>query len=141
MARRKFSETEREFIAKQANYRCSYCRSPQAIGIPMVVDHIVPLNSGGNSEFDNLCLACYRCNEFKGAKTEAIDPLTQAKAPLFNPKQQQWLEHFAWSRDYRSIVGLTVSGRATIEQLKLNSKRLTTARQIWRLVGLHPPLE
>ena len=54
--------------------RCAYCRSPMLVGIPMVVDHIMPLVAGGSSALDNLCLACYRCNEFKGSRTEAANP-------------------------------------------------------------------
>jgi hypothetical protein len=30
--------------------------------------------------------ACYHCNEFKGAKIEALDPETQQVVPLFNPR-------------------------------------------------------
>jgi 5-methylcytosine-specific restriction endonuclease McrA len=48
--------------------RCAYCRSPTVIGIPMVVEHIVPIVAGGITAVDNLCLSCYRCNEFKGAR-------------------------------------------------------------------------
>ena len=44
------------------------------VGIPMVVDHIIPLVAGCSSTLENLCLACYRCNEFKGSRTEAPDP-------------------------------------------------------------------
>jgi 5-methylcytosine-specific restriction endonuclease McrA len=42
------------------------------VGIPMVVDHIVPLAAGGSSTSENLCLACYRCNEFKGPRTKVF---------------------------------------------------------------------
>ena len=38
------------------------------------IEPIIPLVSGGSSTPDNLCLACYRCNEFKGSRTEAADP-------------------------------------------------------------------
>ena len=60
----------RRQVAAREGYRCAYCRSPQQIGIPMVVDHILPLVAGGSSRLENLCLACYRCNEFKGRRTE-----------------------------------------------------------------------
>jgi hypothetical protein len=107
----------------------------------MVIDHIIPLASGGSSDIENLCLACYRCNEFKWARLEAIDPLTGTKAVLFKPRIQVWREHFAWSKDNLYIVGLSACGRATIETLHLNDPRLIQARQIWLLVGLHPPLD
>jgi hypothetical protein len=44
----------------------------------MVLDHVIPLAAGGESTIDNLCLCCYRCNEFKGAKHQASDPQTGA---------------------------------------------------------------
>ena len=140
-SRRKIPKATRKQVAEQANYRCSYCRSPEWAGVPMVVDHVVPLVAGGTSDIENLCLACYRCNEFKGPKLDALDPLSDKRVSLFKPHVQLWSDHFAWSEDGLRIVGLTACGRATIEALHLNSDRLIQARQIWILVGLHPPLE
>jgi len=58
------------------DHRCAYCRTTQAnSGQPMVVDHILPETQGGETGFHNLCFACRRCNEYKGAQTAAIDPL------------------------------------------------------------------
>ncbi|MFQ5342876.1 MAG: HNH endonuclease [Anaerolineae bacterium] len=107
----------------------------------MVVDHVIPLRAGGSSDFDNLCLACYRCNEFKGARTEATDPLTGELTPLFSPTIQHWHDHFVWSEDGLRIVGKTPSARATIETLRLNNDWIIRARQVWISAGLHPPLE
>ena len=139
--RRKISESVRRRVADMAQHRCSYCQSPEIVGIPMLIDHIIPLSEGGNSSIENLCLACYRCNEFKGAKQEGIDPFTQSSIPLFRPRAQHWSEHFAWSRDGLHVIGLTACGRTTVETLHLNDLRLMQARRIWRLVGLHPPLD
>lgn len=139
--RRKIPETIRRRVADLAGHRCSYCRSPEIVGIPMLIDHIIPVSAGGSSDIDNLCLACYRCNEFKWAKQESRDPLTGTSVALFRPRVQIWAEHFAWSRDGLRIMGLTACGRATIEVFHLNDLRLIQARRIWMLVGLHPPLE
>ena len=107
----------------------------------MVLEHVVPVSQGGASDADNLCLACYRCNEFKGARTKASDPMDGRIVPLFNPCSQAWSEHFAWGQDGLSVTGLTACGRATVEALRLNSDWLARARRIWILAGLHPPLE
>lgn len=128
-------------MADLADHRCSYCRSPEIVGIPMLIDHIVPLAAGGSSELDNLCLACYRCNEFKWARQESHDPLTGASVPIFRPRIQMWGEHFTWNRDRLKIMGMSACGRATVEILRLNDLRLIQARRIWMLIGLHPPLE
>ncbi len=139
--RRRIPSAVRREVAELAGHRCSYCRSPELVGIPMVVDHAIPLAAGGSSDFDNLCLACYRCNEFKGARIEAPDPLTGATISLFNPRMQAWSEHFAWSNDSLYIVGQTAYGRATVEALHVNNEWLVRARRIWIVAGVHPPLE
>ena len=107
----------------------------------MVVEHIVPLVAGGASEVDNLCLSCYRCNEFKGPRQRATDPRDGQLVLLFHPRQQRWSDHFAWAADGVTVRGLTPTGRATVELLHLNSDWLVQARRIWVLVGLQPPLE
>ena len=139
--RRKIRPTIRRQVAEQAGHRCCYCRSPEIVGIPMVVDHIIPLAAGGTSDIENLCLACYRCNEFKGARLDAPDPVSGDVVPLFSPRTQAWRDHFAWSDDGLRVVGRTACGRATIEALRLNNDWLVRARRIWILAGLHPPLE
>ncbi len=139
--RRKISSTVRRQIAELAGHRCSYCRSPEWVGIPMVMEHVIPLAVGGASDSENLCLACYRCNEFKGVRVDARDPLSGDTVPLFHPGRQAWQEHFAWSEDGVHVIGRTACGRATIAALRLNNDWLVQARHIWVLAGLHPPLE
>ncbi len=48
---------------------------------------------------ENLSLACRTCNEYKSDTTEAINPLTSELVALFNPRQQNWAEHFRWNQD------------------------------------------
>jgi HNH endonuclease len=142
MARRpRISATLRRRIAERDGQRCAYCRSPMVVGVPMVVEHIIPLVAGGTSAAENLCLSCYRCNEFKGPRQEAPDPHDGQIVPLFHPRQQQWHDHFAWRNDLVTVSGLTSSGRATIDLLRLNNDWIVQARRIWILIGLQPPLE
>ena len=116
-------------------------RGPSIVGIPMVIEHVVPLVAGGASIADNLCLSCYRCNEFKGPRRQATDPHDGQLVHVFHPRQQRWGDHFAWAADGVTVRGLTPTGRATVELLHLNSDWLVQARRIWVLVGLQPPLE
>lgn len=77
----------RQQIISQASYRCEYCQtSHRLIGMPPVIDHIIPLALGGDNHVANLAAACYRCNEFKGAKTQASDPSTGQMVSLFHPR-------------------------------------------------------
>jgi len=138
--RRRISPSLRRRLAEAAGYACGYCRSPSLAGVPLAVDHIVPLAAGGTDHPPNLCLACYRCNEFKGAQTTGMDSLTSMVNPLFHPNQQNWSDHFAWSQDGLSIVPLTAVGRVTIDILRMNDAWLQQARRIWMLAGIHPPL-
>ncbi len=139
--RTRISARTRRQVEIDAIYRCSYCRSPTVVGIPMLVDHIIPLAAGGDSNIANLCLCCYRCNEFKHDAVTNIDPSTGNITPLYHPRRQAWPDHFAWSEDSLYIGGKTASGRATIVLLRLNNDWLVRARQLWMLAGVHPPIE
>jgi hypothetical protein len=138
--RKRIPAALRRRVIEEANHRCSYCLGPEIAGVLMAVDHILPVTAGGPTKFENLCLACYRCNEFKGARVDGRDPLTGAVVPLFNPRALVWREHFAWTADGLHLLGLTTTGRATIEALRLNDDWLIRARRIWIIAGLHPPL-
>jgi hypothetical protein len=105
----------------------------------LVLDHIQPQSLGGSSDLSNLAASCYRCNQFKGAKTEAIDPLTQQVVSLFHPRQQAWAEHFTWADEGIQIGGLTPIGRATVEALRLNNPYIVESRRIWVAENWHPP--
>jgi hypothetical protein len=83
-------------------------------------------------------LACVSCNGHKGANTHAVDPESGEQVALFNPRRQRWCEHFAWSEEGITIIGLTASGRATVIALKLKHPLIVAARSIWVSAGLHP---
>ncbi|RCJ23472.1 HNH endonuclease [Nostoc sp. ATCC 43529] len=127
-------------VAASDKGRCSYCLTTEAnSGIPMSYDHIKPRSKGGETTFENICLACRSCNEFKADSTEAIDPLTGEITPLFNPRTQKWFDHFTWSSDATKIEGLTTIGRATIVCLRTNNPVIIVARRRWTISGWHPP--
>ncbi|EKF01464.1 putative McrA/HNH [Tolypothrix sp. PCC 7601] len=105
----------------------------------MTHDHIHPRSRGGETTFENLCLACRSCNEFKADLTEAIDPVTGEITPLFNPRIQIWSDHFNWSSDATRVEGLTNIGRATIICLRMNNPVIVAARRRWTTSGWHPP--
>ncbi|MEH2081569.1 MAG: HNH endonuclease signature motif containing protein [Nostoc sp.] len=119
---------------------CAYCRTAEALTVTTFeFEHIIPLSSGGETVFENLCLACPSCNRYKATRQTAIDPNTQNEVKLFNPQQQLWADHFTWSEDTTEIVGLTTIGRATISTLKMNRLQLTRVRKMWVRMGEHPP--
>ncbi len=115
---------------------CAYCRSLEELSVTAFeIDHIIPLSAGGASKLDNLCLACTACNRLKGSRQEAIDPTTGAVSPLFHPHRHPWFDHFRWNQDQTEIVGLTPTGRATVDALQMNRPQLVRLRRLWRRLG------
>lgn len=134
------SKTLRLLVTSEAGGRCEYCRtSSRIIGMPLVIDHIIPQSAGGSDKRENLAASCYRCNEFKGAKTNEIDPEMGELVPLFNPRLQKWAEHFSWGNGGTHIVGLTPTGRATVVALRLNNEYVVESRSLWIAQNWHPP--
>ncbi|BAZ12015.1 HNH endonuclease [Calothrix sp. NIES-4071] len=101
------SEGLRAKIRTQANDQCGYCRSLQryVLGI-LEIEHIIPKALGGNDDEENLWLACRLCNNYKAAQTHATDPLTNRKVRLYNPRKQNWSQHFEWTNDGSNIIGM-----------------------------------
>ena len=85
-------------VRQQARHRCGYCLCSEVLlGMPMEFDHLIPQAAGGTTHEENLWLACRRCNTYKGTQTDACDPQSGTRVTLFNPRQQVWIDHFAWS--------------------------------------------
>jgi len=132
----------RQRVADYFAHRCGYCQTAErVVGTPFEMDHIIPESQGGVTTEENLCLACSPCNNYKADHTTALDPITGETVPLFNPRQHQWREHFAWTVDGDLVVGLTAIGRATVIALHLNRATFVRARRLWVTAGWHPPRE
>ena len=131
----------RDEIAARANSNCEYCRVQSWFTGPFSIDHIVPASKNGTTTMDNLAFACLACNLAKSDRTESLDPLTGVLAPFFNPRNQRWLDHFCWNDDATIIIGLTMSGRATVEALHLNRADVVHLREVLVAFGDHPPAD
>jgi hypothetical protein len=73
------------------------------------------------------------------SKQEGIDPTSSENVPLYHPRQDIWLEQFIWSEDGLEIVGITPTGRATIDALNLNRSGVKNIRRLLVVADLHPP--
>jgi hypothetical protein len=124
------SVTLRRQVIERAGNRCEYCLLPAGIAFfPHEVDHVIAEKHGGNTKIDNLAFSCWRCNRHKGSDLGSFDPETKEFSLLFNPRTQDWTEHFAVQEEH--IVGMTPEGRTTISLLGLNSdERLIERRYI-----------
>jgi len=127
-------------VREASKNRCGYCLTPQSLtSHKLEIEHIYPTSKGGNSEKENLCLACRQCNLHKSSRIFGFDVVSGKKAKIFNPNKQKWTENFTWSKDKTEIIGKTLCGRATIYALKMNDELQTNARKVWKLTGLFPP--
>lgn len=136
----KISDELRGKAAKAAKFRCGYCRMPQAIlPMPLEIEHILAQAAGGTDEEENLWLACRACNSFKHAKTHGFDHETNQEAGLFNPRTQNWQEHFEFDRATGEINGKTSCERATVNALRMNNEQAASARLHWVNAGWYPP--
>jgi HNH endonuclease len=120
--------------------RCCYCLTTESnSGIRMTCDHFWPRTKDGKTSFENLCLACRSCNEFKSNTTEALDTISGETVGLFNPRLHNWPTHFEWIADSTEVVGISAIGRVTVTVLQMNNPAIVAARRRWVSVGWHPP--
>jgi len=130
----------RSLVAERAKGCCEYCFSQQQFAThDFSIEHIVPLSKGGTDDLENLSLCCQGCNNYKYISTEILDPETNELTQLFNPRQDQWLQHFEWNGNFTVIKGVSPIGRVTVIRLRLNRDSLINQRVMYRAYGVHPP--
>ena len=127
----------RRQIHQRAFGRCEYCLLSQADAFfAHEADHVIAEKHGGLTTTDNLALACFDCNRFKGSDIASIDPDTGNLVALFNPRTQEWNEHFSLTGGL--IIALTPIASATVRLLKLNLRARVEARATLAGRGRYP---
>ena len=104
------------------------------------MEHVQPRSQGGTNRLDNLAYSCQACNNHKYTLVEALDPGSGQTVPLYHPRRDRWEEHFAWSEDFRFLLGKTPTGRATVLRLDLNRQSVLNLRRVFRRDGKHTPI-
>ena len=68
----------RRSILIRDDYTCQYCgyRGPG-----LTIDHVIPKDRGGKTDWDNLVACCTRCNSKKGNRTPEEAGMTLRKKP------------------------------------------------------------
>lgn len=134
------SSGQKREVAERAHGCCEYCHSQAKYAMQSFsIEHIVPSSRGGETVAKNLALACQGCNNHKYTKIDGNDPITGEIVSLYHPRNQQWNDHFSWNDDFTLIIGITPTGRATVEELGLNREGLINLRRILYGAGEHPP--
>lgn len=121
-------------VRRRAHEACEYCRLPQVSQeATFHVDHVKPRIAGGPTTADNLAIACVTCSLRKSARQKVRDPKTGRLVRIFNPRKDQWNDHFHWTRTWR-VKGKTAIGRATVSALRMNRPAIVAIRR--QLVAL-----
>jgi hypothetical protein len=85
----------------------------------------------------NVALACPHCNARKWVHIDGEDAASGQWVALFNPRTQQWEEHFQWSVQHPfEIVGLSAYGRVTVARLQMNHPDLVSIRRLLAALGI-----
>jgi len=78
--------------------RCQYCRRvvPRHAA---TYDHVMPRSRGGRTSWDNIVIACLRCNQAKGNRTPEEARMRLASAPV-EPRSlpDQWGMTITWDK-------------------------------------------
>jgi hypothetical protein len=126
-------------VARRGNHRCEYCHAPEAIfNFPFEVEHVIPTSQSGADDLANLALTCRSCNLYKSNHLIGPDDATGTEVALFNPRTENWTEHFELDLDRGEIRGRGPTGRATVARLRMNDPVQIAARLLWIRLRLYP---
>jgi hypothetical protein len=118
----------RDSLRARAQGRCEYCRIHEGFTtLRFQIDHIIAQKHQGANDLSNLAWSCANCNAYKGTDLSGIDPVTGELHRLFNPRADNWSDHFGWQGAV--ILGLTPIGRVTISVLQFNRAEHITLRE------------
>lgn len=135
---RYISEGIRQLVASRANWRCEYCLLHQDDALFVhELEHIISIKHGGESEAENLALACIFCNRNKGSDIGTILLPSRDLIRFFNPRTDKWADHFSLE-DNGQIVALTQIGAGTIKILDFNHFERIIERQGLMEDGRYP---
>ncbi|MBW4562153.1 MAG: HNH endonuclease [Mojavia pulchra JT2-VF2] len=90
----KVPPVNRREVLRRDHHSCQYCGSTKRL----TLDHVIPRSKGGMHTWNNVVIACERCNSQKGDRTpsQAGMPLrTQPKAPVhpaISFAEQFWID-------------------------------------------------
>lgn len=134
------SDKIRQKVVLRAKEQCEYCQFPTQLAYqPFSIDHIIPLSKEGKNILENLAYSCQNCNSHKYNKISGISPIDNKIAALFNPREQNWNDHFVWNENHSIIIGISLCGRATTHTLKMNETHYVDLRKLMFELGIYPP--
>ena len=128
----------RQRVTARAKRCCEYCLIHEDDSYyALQIDHIISEKHGGQTEEDNLALACVVCNRAKGSDIGSTDWRTNTFVRFYNPRTDRWAEHFTLNQV--RIVSLTDVARVTERLLQFNVRERLLEREILQAIGRYPP--
>jgi 5-methylcytosine-specific restriction endonuclease McrA len=77
----KVPPVNRREVLRRDHHSCQYCGSKKSL----TLDHVIPRSQGGPHTWNNVVIACERCNSYKGNRTPleaGMHLRTKPKAPV-----------------------------------------------------------
>lgn len=74
-------------VFKRDNHTCQYCGRS---GVGMTIDHVIPKSRGGTTCWENVVVACQKCNLKKGSRT----PKESTLKLLCKPREPHFLLYY-----------------------------------------------
>ncbi len=86
----------RRNVMHRDHYSCQYCGKKS----DLTIDHVIPRSKGGQDRWNNVVVACLKCNVGKGSKS-----LKEAGLVLKNkPLRPHYFMHFELSKHHKRSV-------------------------------------
>jgi hypothetical protein len=127
----------RRLIVARAEGICEYCLiAEEDTFYGCEADHVISEKHGGDTGADNLAYACVFCNQAKGSDIGSIHWETQSFVRFFNPRTDDWSDHFrlVGSR----LEGITPVGIVTAQILGFNTSARLLERKTLMDAGRYP---
>lgn len=121
MPRKPTSKRLRFEVFERDAYICRYCGA-QPPAVVLVIDHLLPVTAGGETNLDNLVTACESCNQGKAGRVLGSFPPT----PDLDMRYLQLMQEAGELSRYRAALN---AREAQIEAL------VTELQSIWTVTG------
>ena len=131
MSKTYISTNLRQVVFDRAQGCCEYCLISEMLVLAAhQIDHIIAEKHGGATISENLALSCSLCNQAKGSDIASIDPESGDTVRLYNPRKDNWADHFLFEAESGLIRPLTAIGRVTVKLLRVNRDEYLPVRKI-----------
>lgn len=88
-------------VFKRDNFTCQYC-GRMAPDVVLEIDHINPIDNGGDNDIMNLITSCFECNRGKGKRKLSVNTelkKQQEQLKFLNKKRQQFEMMLEWKKE------------------------------------------